>query len=182
MSSFWDSDDRMVLVTESLKCALDFAVGQPHWIQQESTFWHRSLWEDAGGRLDESFRYMIDTDLWGRFFAHAQLHHVRTVLSGIRYHGENRSLVYSDACEEEVKRVVDSMPSRLPPEDQERATRLAAALKWLDRLKNVRGTPGHYLRQIARTCLKNSLIREYPVITNETMNRSWRYDIVKKAD
>jgi GT2 family glycosyltransferase len=37
-------------------------------IQQESTFWRRSLWERAGGRLAASLQYAGDFELWLRFF------------------------------------------------------------------------------------------------------------------
>jgi glycosyltransferase involved in cell wall biosynthesis len=37
-------------------------------IQQESTFWRRSLWERAGGRLSASLQYAGDFELWLRFF------------------------------------------------------------------------------------------------------------------
>lgn len=37
-------------------------------IQQESTFWRRSLWERAGGRMATSLQYAGDFELWLRFF------------------------------------------------------------------------------------------------------------------
>jgi GT2 family glycosyltransferase len=37
-------------------------------IQQESTFWRRSLWERTGGRLSASLQYAGDFELWLRFF------------------------------------------------------------------------------------------------------------------
>jgi hypothetical protein len=37
-------------------------------IQQESTFWRRSLWERAGGRMAGSLQYAGDFELWLRFF------------------------------------------------------------------------------------------------------------------
>src|SRR5258706_10000369 len=37
-------------------------------IQQESTFWRRSLWELAGARIDTSFPLGGDFELWARFF------------------------------------------------------------------------------------------------------------------
>ena len=39
-------------------------------IQQESTFWRRSLWDRAGGRLDTSLRLAADFELWARFYRH----------------------------------------------------------------------------------------------------------------
>lgn len=42
-------------------------------IQSESTFWRRDLWEEAGGRFDESLPYACDFDLWLRFFERTDL-------------------------------------------------------------------------------------------------------------
>jgi glycosyltransferase involved in cell wall biosynthesis len=60
----------------------------PYWIQQESTFWRRSLWEKAGGRVDDSLRIAGDFELWARFFKHADLYGVTTPLGGFRIHGD----------------------------------------------------------------------------------------------
>lgn len=40
-------------------------------IQQEGTFWRRSLWERAGGALDVRLELAADMELWTRFFQHA---------------------------------------------------------------------------------------------------------------
>jgi len=58
------------------------------WIQQESTFWRRSLWDRAGGRVDASLRVAGDFELWARFFEHADLYGVTTPIGGFRIHGE----------------------------------------------------------------------------------------------
>jgi glycosyltransferase involved in cell wall biosynthesis len=63
----------------------------PYWIQQESTFWRRSLWEKAGGRVDESIRLAGDFELWARFFEHAELYGVATPIGGFRVHGDQLS-------------------------------------------------------------------------------------------
>lgn len=54
------------------------------WIQQESTFWRRSLWERAGGAIDTSLTAAGDFELWGRFFRHAALVGVDTPLAAFR--------------------------------------------------------------------------------------------------
>ena len=45
-----------------------FLAGFNRYIQQESTFWRRSLWDKAGGYVDASRRMASDFDLWVRFF------------------------------------------------------------------------------------------------------------------
>ena len=64
----------------------DVLAGDYRWIQQESVFWRRSLWERAGGRLDQSLTCAADFDLWLRFFRLAPLYHVETLLGGFRVH------------------------------------------------------------------------------------------------
>ncbi|MBM4087224.1 MAG: glycosyltransferase, partial [Planctomycetes bacterium] len=39
-------------------------------MQQEATFWRRSLWEKAGGQIDTTFKLAGDFDLWMRFWQH----------------------------------------------------------------------------------------------------------------
>lgn len=55
-------------------------------IQQESTFWRRSLWDKAGGQLARELYYAGDWDLWTRFFRYAELHTLEWTLGGYRYH------------------------------------------------------------------------------------------------
>lgn len=61
------------------------------WIQQESTFWRRSLWLKAGGRVNEEISVAIDFELWSRFFRFAPLATVETMLGCFRKHEEQRS-------------------------------------------------------------------------------------------
>ena len=62
------------------------------WIQQESTFWRRSLWQRAGGHVSTALKLASDFELWARFFEHAELYAVRAPLGGFRMHGDQRSL------------------------------------------------------------------------------------------
>jgi len=64
------------------------------WIQQESTFWRRSLWERAGGCMDSSLKFAGDFELWGRFFKHTDLYAVATPLAGFRKHGNQKTATH----------------------------------------------------------------------------------------
>jgi glycosyltransferase involved in cell wall biosynthesis len=59
-------------------------------IQQESTFWRRSLWEKAGGTLKTDLVFAGDFELWIRFFRYAPLCSVDTLIGGYRHHGEDQ--------------------------------------------------------------------------------------------
>jgi glycosyltransferase involved in cell wall biosynthesis len=63
------------------------------WIQQEATFWRRSLWQHAGGRLDASLKLAGDFDLWARFFSHAELYAVEVPMAAFRRHPGQRTAV-----------------------------------------------------------------------------------------
>jgi glycosyltransferase involved in cell wall biosynthesis len=71
-------------------------------IQQESTFWRRSLWEKAGGSLDTSLKLAGDLDLWARFYQHADLVGVRTILAGFRIHSEQLTSKQRQAYDSEA--------------------------------------------------------------------------------
>lgn len=67
---------------------LAWVPGSLGWIQQESTFWRRSLWESAGEYLSTEFALAGDFELWSRFYEHADLYGVLSPLGGFRrqYH------------------------------------------------------------------------------------------------
>lgn len=62
------------------------------WIQQESTFWHRKLWEKSGGYLCTQMKLASDFDLWARFYPHADLYGTPSPLAGFRSQYHQKSL------------------------------------------------------------------------------------------
>jgi glycosyltransferase involved in cell wall biosynthesis len=87
----WDEYDRGVDVSHSRKFTkYDFLMGDYRWLQQESCFWRRSLWEKAGARLDTSLRYAGDFDLWMRFFNFEKLYVVNALIGGFRQRTKNQ--------------------------------------------------------------------------------------------
>jgi glycosyltransferase involved in cell wall biosynthesis len=83
-------------------------------IQQESTFWQRSLWDKAGATLDTSLRYAGDFELWARFYQHSNLVGVRTVLGGFRYHGKQLSQQGAAAYQQEALAVLTRYGGKIP--------------------------------------------------------------------
>ena len=75
-------------------------------IQQESTFWRRSLWDRAGGRLDTSLRLAADFELWARFYRHSELCGVLAPLGGFRAYGNQKSVLQVAEYMEEAERVL----------------------------------------------------------------------------
>ncbi len=60
------------------------------WIQQESVFWRRPLWEKAGGTLSEVYKYAGDIELWTRFFRYENLYATRFPLGAFRLRDSNQ--------------------------------------------------------------------------------------------
>ncbi len=92
----------------------DVIAGDYKWIQQESVFWKRELWEKSGGKLNTSVKYAEDFNLWLRFFKYEHLYYVDTVLAGFRYHdirrGGDVSGVYVNEAEELYKNYKTQFP------------------------------------------------------------------------
>jgi hypothetical protein len=92
-----------------------FLAGANRYIQQESTFWRRSLWEKAGGRLSTKFRVEGDFELWVRFFRHARLYSVNALIGGWRDHSDSLSHSnidrYNRTCDEIIEQELQSSPN-----------------------------------------------------------------------
>lgn len=85
---------------------LPFSPGYWRGVQQESTFWRRSLWERAGGTIDGSLQLAGDFELWYRFAAEADLVGLEAPLAAFRSHGAQKSATSRDKYLEEGLRVV----------------------------------------------------------------------------
>jgi len=74
---------------------------KPNFIQQETCFWRRSLWESIGGKIPDTYQYAADFHLWALMFEHAPLTGVECPLAGFRFHNDQRSKItgYMDEVE-----------------------------------------------------------------------------------
>jgi glycosyltransferase involved in cell wall biosynthesis len=130
-----------------------------HYIQQESTFWRRSLWDRAGGFVDASYRYAGDFDLWARFFQHARLYAVDVPLGTFRRHGDQKtSLAFASYLDEAKTCLLRHGGTVLDPEVA--AMRVAA-----------RRDP------VLKQCLILEGLADWaPVLTYDWANRVWLVD------
>ncbi len=79
------------------------------YLQQESMFWRRSLWDKVGG-LELSLKYAADFKLWTEFAEHTDLVSLAVPLAAFRYRpGEQTSSSKRDIYEEEVLRVCQGL-------------------------------------------------------------------------
>jgi glycosyltransferase involved in cell wall biosynthesis len=104
----------------------DFLGGRYRWMQQESVFWRRPLWEAAGGRIDPAVRYACDFDLWLKFMDLAPLYHVPVPLGAYRQHGERRGTADGGAYGAETRAMWERWAAAKPARERRRG-RLAAA-------------------------------------------------------
>lgn len=137
-NSWWDAEGRQIAVKRVHRNVFNYLAGDYGWIQQESSFWRRSLWEKAGGALDERFRFQIDGELWCRFFRHAEPWHADPVLAGFRHHGVNRSKQNWDGTVAEMERATAALRDAAPAGARRRARvlsllrRAGRILPWID--------------------------------------------------
>jgi glycosyltransferase involved in cell wall biosynthesis len=94
------SDEGMAVETLRLRqwSRWRFLAGANRYIQQESTFWRRSLWNRAGGRVDDARRSASDFELWVRFFRFAKLYPVDALIGGFRSHPDSLGLRNLEEC------------------------------------------------------------------------------------
>lgn len=84
-------------------------------LQQESSFWTRELWDKAGGKLDFAYNFAGDMELWARFFRFEKLYTTTLELSGFRHRKEGqRSKVGKETYLEEARQIVKREQKRLP--------------------------------------------------------------------
>ena len=91
-----------------------FLAGANRYIQQESTFWRRSLWERAGGYMDASRRSASDFELWVRFFRHAQLYSVNALIGGFRMHADSLGMSNLETCHRIHDEILDKELAAIP--------------------------------------------------------------------
>lgn len=60
-------------------------------IQQESTFWTKQIWDKAGGKIPEKYQYAGDYFLWMNLAKYEPLYTVNTILANFRVHEEQKT-------------------------------------------------------------------------------------------
>jgi glycosyltransferase involved in cell wall biosynthesis len=90
-STMYDKLGRTLYVEHSRQFTkYDFYSSDFFWIQQESCFWRRTLWNKVGAKLNGNLKYAGDFDLWLRFFRYDRLFVVNALIGGYRLRGINQ--------------------------------------------------------------------------------------------
>jgi Flp pilus assembly protein TadD/LPS sulfotransferase NodH len=79
----------------------------PSYIQQEGTFWRRSLWEKAGSRLQTKLQMAGDLELWARFFRYSPLHTLNVCTGCFREHGNQKTAKAMELYRAEAEQILD---------------------------------------------------------------------------
>jgi glycosyltransferase involved in cell wall biosynthesis len=146
-----------------------FLAGANIFIQQESTYWRRGLWERAGGALSTDFRAEGDFELWTRFFRYAKLYSVDALIAGYRRHEDALSASdidgYVRRCDEIAGREVELLP-------QWRG--LVKAFRWVSRaVKPIPKVRGLWCRAAIKS-LYTARGADWPPVI-EWDDRQWRF-------
>ena len=86
------------------------------YIPQETLFWRRSIWDKAGGQIDESFRFAMDWDLLIRFReADAKFVRLPRFMGAFRIHMQQKtSAEISEIGVQEMTRIRECALGRVP--------------------------------------------------------------------
>lgn len=113
--SSMDEQGRMVSSFSSRRWSrYHFYMGDYKFVQQESTFWRKSLWDLAGGTLRTDMKLAGDFELWLRFMKYAKLHVLRAPVGIFRLRSGNQLSLdriedYNKECLTEIKAVVEKL-------------------------------------------------------------------------
>jgi predicted NodU family carbamoyl transferase/GT2 family glycosyltransferase len=89
-------------------------------VPQETLFWRRSIWDKAGGQIDESFEFALDWDLLIRFRdVGARFAHLARFLAAFRVHRlQKTSAAITEVGFAEMNRIRERIHGRVPSEDE----------------------------------------------------------------
>lgn len=83
------------------------------YVPQETLFWRRSLWEQAGGKLDDTLQFAMDWDLVLKFQAvGANIVHIPVFTGAFRVHASQKTQAALTAGKREMRHVRNRYTSR----------------------------------------------------------------------
>jgi glycosyltransferase involved in cell wall biosynthesis len=156
---YWDEDGMLIKVHnyfsyDRLFIRLGFYDGRGlGWVQQESTFWSRNLWLQAGGLVDAKMHLAADFDLWRRFANYTDLYVATVLLGGFRIHYKQKTLPGLEQYYQEVDQIFSK----------------SQGIWWLNRVvKNAIG------RRIVRFCQK--FRRNNTMVSYNPRSKGWEIE------
>lgn len=155
----------IVNVRPFYKNIYDFLIG--HWsvIQQESTFWRRSLWEQAGP-LKELDGWSFDQGLWASFLRHTELYHAQTIFGAYRAIPQAISIQKKDIYLSVTQTIIQALRKDMGKQK-----------KMMMRLYRICHTVKCFLRNVPDTLyIRIPLLNRFhhKTVTYDTMQQTWR--------
>jgi glycosyltransferase involved in cell wall biosynthesis len=140
-TTYFDEKGRTVSTSQSKRLTrLDFLNNNFKWIQQESVFWRRSLWEKIGCKLNTKLKYAGDFDLWMKFFSYEKLHVTNALVGGFRL--RNAQQISIEHMEDYISEAEGVMLSITLPKSELKMLRrykyLLHVIKFLKKIKFLR--------------------------------------------
>lgn len=127
-------------------------------LQQESTFWRRSLWESCGAALANEYDYAADYELWLRFWKATRLTVVSAPLGCFRWTDNQRSRVFENEYRAEVAQILSRHGGGFASKTRTLVSRAALAC---------RGLPQQILRICPFACAQE-------VVSFDRDSANWR--------
>lgn len=109
-----DDESRYLRTIKLYRSKYDYLMNQWEVIQQESTFWKRSLWDKAGSQLDLKYPWSFDAALWAKFFLYTEIYHVNTILGAYRENPQGQSVRQRPVLLENTYRAIEEMRKNTP--------------------------------------------------------------------
>lgn len=175
LHGWWNANGQLLASALVPKNIFDYLIGDYEWIQQESVFWRRSLWDQAGSRISDHYRLMVDGEPWSRFFRYEQLHSFSCLLAGYRQHTTNRALLHHEQCLQEMQQAITALRPHCSAQQLADA-RLLQCLSSLARHPLLRLLVGRRrLNSVAARVLFRGLYKRcgYPLIAWDRPSSSW---------
>lgn len=86
-------------------------------IQQESTYWRRGLWERSGASISTDYNYAGDFELWMRYYNHAVQYTTTALVGAFRVRKNQLSEIHYEAYLEECDSIIENYTSKLPADE-----------------------------------------------------------------
>jgi len=95
----------------------DYLFGNYKYIQQEGTFWRKSLWEKAGSTLNFDYSLAGDMELWARFFTFTDLYSINAITGFFRVRSSNQKT--KESLNEYISQAEQIIKGYLPKSEKE---------------------------------------------------------------
>ena len=170
LHSWFDEKGRTFKVEKvNLKSKYNYLLKEYHntfspFVQQESTYWKRAIWDRAGGFISTKYKLAGDFELWMRFFQHGDLYLTSSLIGGFRLTGNGQlSIGNYTLYLDEADTIIDKY--KLSNEEKKEINFLTSK-SILDKIPYVRRTRYHRRKGLLngrRNCVWDTNIKQFVI-------------------